>query len=109
MIWLKSNYRYEDGEPIVRKVSSAADFIWSDSPLEILGSVTSIAFDDEVSLPLRDHDLTTEEVIFSVIFFAIIPCILFCFLTTKQTIHLIRLNIFVMICVFWENKTSSIY
>ncbi|KAJ6895029.1 AdoMet-dependent rRNA methyltransferase spb1 [Populus alba x Populus x berolinensis] len=53
---------YEDGESIVRKVSSAADFIWSDSPLEILGSVTSIAFDDEVSLPLRDHDLTTEEV-----------------------------------------------
>lgn len=69
MIWLKSNYRYEDGESIIRKVSSAADFVWSDNPLEILGSVTSIAFDDEASLPLRDSALTTEEVILSVIFF----------------------------------------
>ena len=69
MIWLKSNYRYEDGESIIRKVSSAADFVWSDNPLEILGSVTSIAFDEEASLPLRDSALTTEEVILSVIFF----------------------------------------
>ncbi|KAB5541453.1 hypothetical protein DKX38_014427 [Salix brachista] len=53
---------YEDGESIIRKVSSAADFVWSDNPLEILGSVTSIAFDDEASLPLRDSALTTEEV-----------------------------------------------
>ncbi|KAG5238985.1 FtsJ methyltransferase family protein [Salix suchowensis] len=28
---------YEDGESIIRKVSSAADFVWSDNPLEILG------------------------------------------------------------------------
>uniref|UniRef100_A0A2P2J8Y6 Putative rRNA methyltransferase n=1 Tax=Rhizophora mucronata TaxID=61149 RepID=A0A2P2J8Y6_RHIMU len=53
---------YEDGESIVRKVSSAADFIWSDAPLEILGSVTSITFDDPASVPIRDHALTTEEV-----------------------------------------------
>ncbi|EEF49423.1 pre-rRNA 2'-O-ribose RNA methyltransferase [Ricinus communis] len=53
---------YEDGESIIRKVSSAADFVWSDTPLEILGSVTSIAFEDPASLPLRDHALTTEEV-----------------------------------------------
>jgi AdoMet-dependent rRNA methyltransferase SPB1 len=43
-------------------VSSAADFIWSDSPLEILGSVTSITFDDPACLPIKDHALTTEEV-----------------------------------------------
>ncbi|KAJ8763440.1 hypothetical protein K2173_002323 [Erythroxylum novogranatense] len=53
---------YEDGESVVRKVSSAADFIWSDAPLEILGSVTSISFEDPTSLPIKNHDLTTEEV-----------------------------------------------
>ncbi|KAB1207299.1 AdoMet-dependent rRNA methyltransferase spb1 [Morella rubra] len=53
---------YEDGDTILRKVSSATDFIWSDAPLEILGSVTSIAFDDPASLPIKDHALTTEEV-----------------------------------------------
>lgn len=46
----------------MRKVSSAADFIWSESPLDILGSVTSITFDDVTSLPIKDHALTTEEV-----------------------------------------------
>lgn len=53
---------YEDGDTTLRKVSTAADFIWSDSPLEILGSVTSISFDDPASLPIKDHALTTEEV-----------------------------------------------
>ncbi|PON94756.1 AdoMet-dependent rRNA methyltransferase, Spb [Trema orientale] len=53
---------YEDGNTTLRKVSTAADFIWSDIPLEILGSVTSINFSDEASLPIQDHDLTTEEV-----------------------------------------------
>ncbi|XP_062025238.1 adoMet-dependent rRNA methyltransferase spb1 [Rosa rugosa] len=53
---------YEDGDTILRKVSSAADFIWSVDPLNILGSVTSITFDDVTSLPIKDHALTTEEV-----------------------------------------------
>ncbi|XWS54930.1 hypothetical protein CRYUN_Cryun10bG0131600 [Craigia yunnanensis] len=53
---------YEDGETISKKVSTAADFIWSDSPLEILGSVTSISFEDPASLHIRDHSSTTEEV-----------------------------------------------
>ncbi|KAI9182645.1 hypothetical protein LWI28_027479 [Acer negundo] len=53
---------YEDGDTTLRKVSSAADFISSSTPLEILGSVTSISFDDPASLALKDHDLTTEEV-----------------------------------------------
>ncbi|XP_050388256.1 adoMet-dependent rRNA methyltransferase spb1 [Argentina anserina] len=52
---------YEDGDTILRKVSSAADFIWSENPLDILGSVTSITFDD-ASLPIKDHALTTDEV-----------------------------------------------
>lgn len=52
-------------------MSTAADFIWSDSPLEILGSVTSISFDDPASLPIKDHALITEEV-FSYCFLALI-------------------------------------
>ncbi|KAK3195479.1 hypothetical protein Dsin_026789 [Dipteronia sinensis] len=54
---------YEDGDTTLRKVSSAADFISSSTPLEILGSVTSISFDDPASLGLKDHDLTTDEVV----------------------------------------------
>ncbi|XWS67894.1 hypothetical protein CRYUN_Cryun04dG0043800 [Craigia yunnanensis] len=53
---------YEDGETISKKVSTAADFISSDTPLEILGSVTSIIFEDPASLPIKDHSSTTEEV-----------------------------------------------
>ncbi|KAI5660946.1 hypothetical protein M9H77_20269 [Catharanthus roseus] len=53
---------YEDGVSILRKVSSAADFVWSDAPLDILGSVTAISFEDPESLPLNDHSLTTEEI-----------------------------------------------
>lgn len=56
-------YSYEEGETISKKASTAADFIWSDSPLEILGSVTSITFADPASLPIKDHSSTTEEVI----------------------------------------------
>lgn len=54
---------YEDGDTTLRKVCSAADFVWSGSPLEILGSVTSITFEDPACLPIKDHILTTEEVI----------------------------------------------
>ncbi|KAI4376057.1 hypothetical protein MLD38_013853 [Melastoma candidum] len=53
---------YEDGDVTLRKVSSAADFIWSDTPLEILGSVSTISFDDPASLPFKEHNLTTQEV-----------------------------------------------
>lgn len=50
-------------------MSSAVDFIWSDSPLEILGSVTSITFDDPACLPIKDHALTTEEVNYCILFY----------------------------------------
>lgn len=46
----------------MRKLSSAAEFIWSEAPLDILGSVTSITFNDPASMPMKDHILTTEEV-----------------------------------------------
>ncbi|XP_059647662.1 uncharacterized protein LOC132293981 [Cornus florida] len=53
---------YEDGDTTLRKVCSATDFVWSDTPLEILGSVASINFEDPACLPIKDHALTTEEV-----------------------------------------------
>ncbi|XP_023512222.1 adoMet-dependent rRNA methyltransferase spb1-like [Cucurbita pepo subsp. pepo] len=53
---------YEDGDMTLRKVSSASNYIWSDSPLEILGTVTCITFDDPPCLLIKNHDLTTEEV-----------------------------------------------
>ncbi|CAA7049457.1 unnamed protein product [Microthlaspi erraticum] len=53
---------YENGVSVLRKVSSAADFVWSETPLDILGTVTCISFDDQASLPLKEHELTTEEV-----------------------------------------------
>ncbi|XP_051145192.1 adoMet-dependent rRNA methyltransferase spb1 [Andrographis paniculata] len=53
---------YEDGDTTLRKLCSASEFIWSDNPLEILGSVASITFNDPACLPLKDHTLTTEEV-----------------------------------------------
>ncbi|KAF3435723.1 hypothetical protein FNV43_RR22815 [Rhamnella rubrinervis] len=53
---------YEEGDTTLRKVSTAADFISTGTPLDVLGSVTSITFDDQASLPIKDHDLTTEEV-----------------------------------------------
>ncbi|KAJ8531047.1 hypothetical protein K7X08_025778 [Anisodus acutangulus] len=53
---------YEDGATVLRKVCSVADFVWSDNPVNILGSFTSMSFDDPACLPIRDHALTTEEV-----------------------------------------------
>ncbi|CAL1384933.1 unnamed protein product [Linum trigynum] len=53
---------YEEGQAMVRKVSSAADFIWSATPLDVLGSVTSITFEDPDSLRIKELELTTEEV-----------------------------------------------
>lgn len=62
MLLICSPFRYEDGDTILRKICSAADFVWSDAPLDLLGSVTSISFEDPSCLPMKDHALTTEEV-----------------------------------------------
>ncbi|XAR59555.1 27S pre-rRNA (guanosine(2922)-2'-O)-methyltransferase [Bertholletia excelsa] len=53
---------YEDGATVLRKVCSAADFVWSETPLDILGSVTSITFEGPDCSTIKDHTLTTEEV-----------------------------------------------
>ncbi|OVA07060.1 Ribosomal RNA methyltransferase FtsJ domain [Macleaya cordata] len=53
---------YEEGNTTLRKVCLASDFVWSETPLDILGSVSSISFDDPACLSLKDHSLTTEEI-----------------------------------------------
>lgn len=53
---------YEDGATVLRKVCSVANFVWSDNPVQVLGSFTSMIFDDPACLAIRDHTLTTEEV-----------------------------------------------
>lgn len=53
---------YEEGLATIRKMGLASDFVWSDKPLEVLGSVTSISFEDPACSALREHSLTTDEI-----------------------------------------------
>ncbi|KAJ3673708.1 hypothetical protein LUZ60_005700 [Juncus effusus] len=53
---------YEEGNPTLMKVGKASDFIWSESPLEYLGTMNLISFDDPASLPIKNHEATTEDV-----------------------------------------------
>ncbi|XP_004250419.1 uncharacterized protein [Solanum lycopersicum] len=53
---------YEDGATVLRKVCSVVDFVWSDNPVQVLGTFSSMSFDDPACLAIRDHTLTTEEV-----------------------------------------------
>ena len=47
------------------KVGLASDFVWSEAqtPLDFLGSVTEISFDDPASVPIKNHEITTDEVV----------------------------------------------
>ena len=56
-------YRYEEGNTTLWKVGLASDFIWSEEPLEFLGSVNALSFDNPACLSIKDHELTTDEVI----------------------------------------------
>jgi AdoMet-dependent rRNA methyltransferase SPB1 len=56
------NSSYEEGNTTLRKEALATDFIWTDKPLELLGTITSIGFDDSGCAVIRDHELTTDEV-----------------------------------------------
>ncbi|CAL4901765.1 unnamed protein product [Urochloa decumbens] len=55
---------YEEGNTTLRKLGLASDFIWSDAqtPLEFLGSYTAISFDNPESLPIKNHELTTDDI-----------------------------------------------
>uniref|UniRef100_A0ACD5TDJ0 Uncharacterized protein n=1 Tax=Avena sativa TaxID=4498 RepID=A0ACD5TDJ0_AVESA len=54
---------YEDGVTVLVKVGLASDFIFSEAqtPLEFLGSFTKISFDDPASVPIKNHEITTDE------------------------------------------------
>ncbi|EFJ36264.1 hypothetical protein SELMODRAFT_404107 [Selaginella moellendorffii] len=54
--------RYDDANTTFRKDCTAADFVWSEKPLELLGSITSISFEDPKSSPIKDHAETTDEI-----------------------------------------------
>ncbi|EES18697.1 hypothetical protein BDA96_09G248800 [Sorghum bicolor] len=55
---------YEEGNTTLRKVGLASDFVWSDAqaPLEFLGSYNAISFDNPESLPIKNHELTTDDI-----------------------------------------------
>jgi AdoMet-dependent rRNA methyltransferase SPB1 len=55
---------YEEGNTTLRKIGLASDFIWSEAhtPLEFLGSFNVISFDNPESLPIKNHELTTDEI-----------------------------------------------
>ncbi|TKW25833.1 hypothetical protein SEVIR_3G145400v4 [Setaria viridis] len=55
---------YEEGNTTLRKVGLASDFIWSDAqtPLEFLGSYNAISFDNPESLPIKNHELTNDDI-----------------------------------------------
>ncbi|KAL5541932.1 hypothetical protein UlMin_009642 [Ulmus minor] len=90
---------YEDGDTTLRKVSTAAEFIWSDTPLDILGSVTSISFDDPTSLPIEDHALTTEEIK--------ILCDDLCVLGKQDFKHLLKWRIHIRTALTASQKTKA--
>ncbi|KAG0470836.1 hypothetical protein HPP92_017536 [Vanilla planifolia] len=53
---------YEDGNTTLWKVGKISDFIWSEVPLEFLGSVNALSFDDAKSSSIGEHELTTDEI-----------------------------------------------
>ncbi|OAY63316.1 AdoMet-dependent rRNA methyltransferase spb1 [Ananas comosus] len=53
---------YEDGNTTLWKVGLASDFVWSETPLEFLGSFNAISFEDPACLSIKNHELTTDEV-----------------------------------------------
>ncbi|XP_057516940.1 uncharacterized protein LOC130798092 [Amaranthus tricolor] len=60
----KNREGYDEGQTLVREICPAAKFVWSSEPPdEFLCKVTSLSFDDSDSLPLKDHPLTTNEII----------------------------------------------
>lgn len=53
---------YEEGNTTLRKECLASDFIWASKPLDLLGTITSISFNDPACTTIEDHQSTTEEV-----------------------------------------------
>ncbi|PKA52535.1 AdoMet-dependent rRNA methyltransferase SPB1 [Apostasia shenzhenica] len=53
---------YEEGNTTLWKVGKVSDFVWSEAPLEFLGSVNALSFDDSASLNMKAHEITTDEI-----------------------------------------------
>lgn len=53
---------YEEGTTVLRKEVKASDFVWSEKPLDMLGSITSMSFKDPDCKVIKEHDLTTDEI-----------------------------------------------
>ncbi|KAH7284979.1 hypothetical protein KP509_33G005200 [Ceratopteris richardii] len=53
---------YEEGNTTLRKECTASNFVWTEKPLELLGSITSISFNDPACVAIKDHPLTTDEI-----------------------------------------------
>ncbi|KAL2609813.1 hypothetical protein R1flu_028386 [Riccia fluitans] len=53
---------YEEGVSTLRKEVPASEFVWTEKPLELLGTITSISFSNEESRAVSEHPLTTQEI-----------------------------------------------
>ncbi|MCL7033313.1 hypothetical protein MKW94_010035 [Papaver nudicaule] len=53
---------YSDEESVAGRAVLASDFVWSETPLEVLGIAYSLSFDDDACLSLKNHNLTTKMV-----------------------------------------------
>ncbi|KAK8941008.1 hypothetical protein KSP39_PZI010452 [Platanthera zijinensis] len=53
---------YEVGNTTLWKVGNVSDFIWSETPLEFLGLVNALSFENPTSLSVKEHEFTTDEV-----------------------------------------------
>lgn len=65
MVWFANvveSDRYEEGTTVLRKEVKASEFVWSEKPLDMLGTITSMSFEDPDCKVIIEHELTTDEV-----------------------------------------------
>ncbi|KAI3867497.1 hypothetical protein MKX03_032350 [Papaver bracteatum] len=58
----RASTSYTKEESIAKRVVSASDFVWSETPLEVFGIADSLSFNDDACLSLKGHSLTTRRV-----------------------------------------------
>jgi len=66
--WRCLSARYTEGTTVLRNEVKASEFVWSEKPLEMLGSITSMSFTDPDCKVIKNHDLTTDEVYLTLLF-----------------------------------------
>ncbi|KAI3880724.1 hypothetical protein MKW92_047799 [Papaver armeniacum] len=55
-------FSIKDEEEEEEAVVLASDFVWSETPLEVLEKACSLSFVDDACLSLKDHSLTTKRI-----------------------------------------------